>query len=260
MKFFTNILCWNCRGAASKGFPGLVRDLVSRYKADICFLCEPRVSGRKAKSIVRRCGWKCVEVVEAVGFSGGLWLCWNDAVVDVEIIEKCNQAMHVRVTILDGMKSFLATFVYASPRLEIRDQLWEFLVNVAMGVNEPWVMGGDFNAYLAPEDKKGGVGPNWRSMRKMQNCMNSCGMVDLGFSGPMFTWAWRDIEEILDRYLGNLEWQRTFQNCFVKHLYALKSDHRPILLCLDDQRVGKQNEKQFRFLAAWLLEDSFNDV
>lgn len=44
------------------------------------------------------------------------------------------------------------------------------------------------------------------------------------------------------------------------HLPALKSDHRPILLQSRQQREFGRSNKQFRFMANWLADESFKGV
>lgn len=53
---------------------------------EILFVCEPRISGLKAVSMVKTLGFPCFEIVDPIGFSGGLWLMWDDSRVKVEII------------------------------------------------------------------------------------------------------------------------------------------------------------------------------
>jgi hypothetical protein len=62
---------------------------------------------------------------------------------------------------------------------------------------------GDFNAYLDIVGKQGGGEINFNSMRKFQDCVQQCNLLDLGFHGPRYTWEGRGIEERLDRALCN---------------------------------------------------------
>ena len=60
-------------------------------------------------------------------------------------------------------------------------------------------------------------------------------MVDLGFSGPSFTWTNKRgigdlIQERIDRVFVNLEWWNLFPEARVTHLTRCHSDHCPVLL------------------------------
>lgn len=62
--------------------------------------------------------------------------------------------------------------------------------------------------------------------------------MDLGFIGLDYTWHGRWggglIWERLDRSVANYEWLAKFPTGRVKHLNCFTSDHRLILLSLDD--------------------------
>ena len=53
----------------------------------------------------------------------------------------------------------------------------------------PWPLIGDFNEVLSKEEKSGGNHISQIRVRVIQDCMDTCHMLDLGFSGPNFTWT-----------------------------------------------------------------------
>ncbi|KAH0991987.1 hypothetical protein GBA52_003470 [Prunus armeniaca] len=77
----------------------------------------------------------------------------------------------------------------------------------------PWVCLGDFNEILAAHEKLGGAVRNERQMKTFRQAIDSCGLKDLGYTGPKFTW-WRngpdDIRVLLDCGLPTWEWCRMF--------------------------------------------------
>ncbi|KAJ1382022.1 Endonuclease/exonuclease/phosphatase superfamily [Sesbania bispinosa] len=93
---------------------------------------------------------------------------------------------------------WLLTTVYASPRPVIREELWCQLTSLANMILEAWVVVGDFNSYLYPEEKHGGALPNERLMSRFRSTLLQCGLFDLGFVGPPFTWEWSGVKERLD--------------------------------------------------------------
>ena len=51
-----------------------------------------------------------------------------------------------------------------------------------MHIDGPWTIIGDFNAILHPTEQVGGcLRPNWGRINIFRNCLNDCGMSDLGF-------------------------------------------------------------------------------
>lgn len=53
-------------------------ELRKRHRVDFIALVEPRQGDEKAGKLARRLGMKNVDVVEASGFSGGIWFLWDD--------------------------------------------------------------------------------------------------------------------------------------------------------------------------------------
>ncbi|CAN1136889.1 Transposon TX1 uncharacterized 149 kDa protein [Linum perenne] len=84
-----------------------------------------------------------------------------------------------------------------------------------------------------------------------------CGLSDIPFSGPRFTWGRNGVLSRIDRALVNAQWIQAFPESVVSHIHKIKSDHRPILLCPSAQ-VYSTISKPFRFLSAWISHPSFN--
>ena len=95
----------------------------------------------------------------------------------------------------------------------------------------------------------------------LKNCLDSCNMIDLGFSGPPFTWSnCQDppnlIQSCLDRVYANSEWITLFLNSFVKHLPKTHSDHCPILMSLASH-PSPCLERPFRMELMWYSHPTF---
>ena len=122
---------------------------------------------------------------------------------------------------------------------------------------------GDFNSISYALDKKGGSTTGEVSSRYFRDFSRVVGTVDLGFSGPKFTWSnrkvgWANIRERLDRGICNAEWQALFPKAGVRHLVGPNSDHNPIIL--DTHMEQLQGVKPFRFEAIWTKDDSIFEV
>lgn len=197
-----DICCWNVRGAASSKFKSNVLDLIRSHHLDMLFLCEPRISGAKAISVVKTLGFPCFEVVDAVGFSGGLWLLWDDSRVHVEVVGTSDQTISACVA-RNGQDPWLFTGVYASPNAVKRGKMWDYLSFVAASHNMPWLIAGDFNELLTADEKFGGV-LECKS-KGFKNWVDDNEMIDLGYSGPKFTWNNKRVYARLDRAICNMQ-------------------------------------------------------
>ena len=120
---------------------------------------------------------------------------------------------------------WLLATIYASPRISERSILWNNLTNVAEAQSLLWIMMGDFNELLMSDDKFGGRPINFRYAMKFQNFLNTCGMMDMGFSENRFTWT-------NSRGMANLT--------------RLHSDHSPLLIYLDS-KSSLHLSRPFRF-------------
>ena len=72
-------------------------------------------------------------------------------------------------------------------------------------------------------------------MKNFLDATNCCGLRDLGFMGPKYTWLYQrangsQIRERLDRALVSLEWGACFQVAKLFHLTCLTSNHSPLSL------------------------------
>ncbi|KAL9409078.1 hypothetical protein AB3S75_047461 [Citrus x aurantiifolia] len=65
---------WNVQGAASQSFRQAFESIRQSYNPDMVVVMEPRISGRKADNFIKASGFDRSHRVEAVGFSGEIWL------------------------------------------------------------------------------------------------------------------------------------------------------------------------------------------
>ena len=125
-------------------------------------------------------------------------------------------------------------------------------------------MAGDFNEPLINEDKFGGRGVNINRSLAFKDCLDKCSMVDMGFSGPRYTWTnKRDISNLIieriDRFFMNPDWYVMYPNARVTHLPRCHSDHCPVLMEALPVSTIKLN-RPFRFQEFWLSDISFPTI
>lgn len=118
---------------------------------------------------------------------------------------------------------------------------WQLLKSLNAECNMPWVVFGDFNEIMYLYEKLGGVEREARQMEAFQDCMNKCGLVDLGFVGQKFTWCnGRDNDSKtklrLDRMVANEEWLKHFSDARVFHTAMSISNHCLLKLKLSNKQ------------------------
>lgn len=72
-----NIISWNVRGVAGTNFKRIFKEMVRNYNPNLVLLTKTRLSGDRANSISRSLGYERFVKVDAMGFSKGIWVLWN---------------------------------------------------------------------------------------------------------------------------------------------------------------------------------------
>ncbi|KAG8479043.1 hypothetical protein CXB51_029683 [Gossypium anomalum] len=232
MSSMANLLNSNVEGGAEGISSSADRQIggleSTEHKPDLIGLLETRVSGVKADSVIAKLSLDFLYRVEAVGFSGGIWIGWKNS-ISVEILRNHSQFILIKIS--------------------------GYTVPVDA---DPWLAIGDFNAILDPCEKQGGR-VNRKRCALFGEFMDSIGLQDLGFSGPNFTWNRGGIFERLDRAICDDAWCLEFPLSKVLHLQKLKSDHRPLKLTLLPE-TRHFSKRPFQFLAGWVEHSGFLDV
>lgn len=195
----------------------VLKDLLSVHKPKILGLLEPRVSGEHADTICKKIKFENWVRVEAVGFSGGIWVFWtNDC--EVEIFYTHPQFIVLKLKCSSDESWFLAV-VYGNPNVGLRQKLWHALVLAKLRVESHLLVVRDFNAVVS-DTEVNTQGPLTHSRNAgFQEWIFELGLIDLGFSGPMFTWV-RGLHDHtfkgarLDRALCNFEWRSRFTESY----------------------------------------------
>ena len=113
-------------------------------------------------------------------------------------------------------------------------------------------------------EKEGGSTRPRQQMMNFVNTINCCGLRDIGYVGPKYTWWYvrRDGEQIrerLDRALVTTEWLNLFPEAKLHHLTSSALDHSPLLLRLVQKR-RRRPKKIFCFESMWLKNPRCEEV
>ncbi|KAK9018576.1 hypothetical protein V6N11_001547 [Hibiscus sabdariffa] len=126
------------------------------------------------------------------------------------------------------------TTVHASLVATKRKRLWGQLAKEKPVDDTPWVMGGDFNALLADNERVGGAESNGGASRLFREFVFDTQVTDIGCRGPPFTWTRGILQQRLDICLVSPSWLLYFSEAYDEHLERLGSYHHPLLLDLSE--------------------------
>ena len=206
---------WNIRGFNKKIKQKAVSNWVRSSNMEFGCIIETRVKERKAKKIITETieGWDSITNYEFKNL-GRIWVVWRQD-VRMTPIYKSSQVITCSVLRKGEEKEFLCSFIYAANGVEERKQLWDDLRNhydAPIFKDKKWILMGDFNEILEGEEHF-----NYdvdrripQSMRDFQEVAGYCGLTDMGYQAPEFTWCNKREERLickkLDRVLVNEKW------------------------------------------------------
>lgn len=229
-------------------------------KPDILCLVETRAKSHKAKPILHKFHFNRFVAVEACGYKGGIWCFWDESKITLKVLSYEAQCLHLGV-ISANKVNWVMSLIYASTDKRERDTLWQSLTDIGQDMNLPWCLIGDYNEVISQVDKRGGRMVGNTVNKELKKMIDRCELMDLGFTGPMYTWSNRrdpenHITERLDRAWSNRDWQLKFPGAMVHHLPRTHSDHHPIWI--NTVKVNPQRKDyHFRFQLNWFEHRDF---
>ncbi|KAF9614628.1 hypothetical protein IFM89_019605 [Coptis chinensis] len=210
--FTMRCIFWNIRGIANERSQIRLSKLINKWDPDIVSIAETKIQPKHIP----------INFLHSLGMSTAfysnprtdpnrvpnIWLIWKASLPSLTMVYFSNQ--HITVEI----ENVLITIVHAHYTAVQRRQLWLELSNINL-LNLPWMIMGDFNAYLSISEKKGGNNPSSSAMNDFRNFITNNQMMEVPSSGYQLTW-WN--KQKLKRLKGVLKkWKKdTFGNIKVK--------------------------------------------
>lgn len=228
------LLIWNVQGPENSCFIQTLKEHIRTHSPHIIALLEPRISNEQADHVCDQVGLKSIFRVEAEGFSGGIWILRNPEDINIQPLYAHPQHLTIKVKPKDS-GAWLFSAIYGCPINLCREDLWNDLKNLASSIDLPWLYVGDYNDTINMQERKGYADGLIYKCQKFANLIDDMGLIDLGFTGPKYTWSrGKTIENRkcarLDRALCNVEWRMLFPEATMKHLLTFNSDHCPLLV------------------------------
>ncbi|XP_074315500.1 uncharacterized protein LOC141651700 [Silene latifolia] len=203
-------------------------------------------------------GW-CVTTNCNLHKGGRVWILWQPSIFDVWVLQYDPQFIHVKVTVEITQKSFFLSMIYAYNEGVDRKDLWTKLENIASNSHGPWVMAGDFNMVISPDERMGG-NTKQEDMDDFIDCITTCRMTDIHATGAYFTWtnkqdaAHRKFSR-LDRFMVNQEWLHTFPEMAAHFHPEGLLDHNPCVV-RNTKLEGRKNAS-FKYFNMWSIAPDF---
>ncbi|KAL6659989.1 hypothetical protein ACP70R_002111 [Stipagrostis hirtigluma subsp. patula] len=184
-----------------------------------------------------------------------------------DLSKKPKKEQDVLVNQQDGIV-WRSTFVYGEPRKDHRHKFWDLIRFIRAQWDGPWICAGDFNEALSSDEHLGKTERGEAQMKLFRDCLEDCELVDLGFTGPKFTWNNKQIgndnvKVRLDRAVANGKFLQIFDDCYVENVAAFSSDHYAILISVKREEATNRNRSAgqiFRYEAMWARAEDYKDV
>jgi hypothetical protein len=246
-----NCLAWNCRGL---GNPRTVQELARLVRAKdptVVFLIETWQDEGPLERLRCRLQFANKFVTNSRNKGGGLCMFWKQ---EINLRVQSFSPSHIDVIINDTLpEAWRLTGFYGAPATQDREASWNLLRRLKSQSNLPWCCMGDFNELVRLEEKQGRLGRSDRQMQLFRDVLDECSFVDLGFTGPSFTWTNNRVGDMtwerLDRAVATPDWLLRFPSIRVHHLEAQWSDHKPLWVTSDPMMTP--HRKPFRFEEVW---------
>ncbi|KAH0744663.1 hypothetical protein KY290_032656 [Solanum tuberosum] len=137
------------------------------------------------------------------------------------------------------------TVVYGYNTGDKRKELWTNLRDLAIGMTAPWLICGDFNALLYPEDRLYDNPVQPIEIADFSNCLHDLSLNELSWKCD----TWTNKQKGSDR-ICSIQWGHVVLNYGLPNI----SDHAPMMLNMTTQPSTKP---PFRFFNVWAEHSSF---
>lgn len=91
------IISWNCREASSDDTTTTIKDMVRKHNPFMVFVLETRLPAACINTLKQNLKFDLAYGIDALGYSGGIWLLWESQRIQVDILPHDFLALHAIV-------------------------------------------------------------------------------------------------------------------------------------------------------------------
>ncbi|XP_042054516.1 uncharacterized protein LOC121799261 [Salvia splendens] len=164
----SQFLVWNVQGVANARTKRNLRYLIREHKILFAAVIEPQ---RTPPALGRN-----FQDLRFAGSneSGHIWILFHEDWT-VEVVDDSRQALHVKIYAAVFPFPIYITIVYGRHTRETRQALWKKLGDISLSMEgRLWLVGGDFNMFLANEERKGSDTDMHRDMMDFAGAIAEC--------------------------------------------------------------------------------------
>ncbi|GJR91349.1 RNA-directed DNA polymerase, eukaryota, reverse transcriptase zinc-binding domain protein [Tanacetum coccineum] len=242
---------WNIRGMSKAIKQNEVIKLINNKRLNMCAVLETHL---KAKNINKICDkvfsqWDWISNAKYSPTCCRIFIGWDPMVVRVMIIHESKQSILCEVENVANKEKIVSSFVYAANTCAERRDLWRDLsIHKILADNKPWLLMGDFNVTLKPEEHSTWSSVMTNDMQEFHDLVNNIEVDDICSSGFFYTWT-KSLRNPNNSILKKLDRVMIIEAFMKENGYAhgvflpyMVSGHSPAVLCLSD-KLPKQQAK-----------------
>ena len=238
-----------------------IRDKITESNCDIICLQETKKSDFDLCFIKKFCPprFDKFEFLPSIGASGGVITIWKSHLFQGTLAFRNEYGISVNFTCqLSGLE-WILTNIYGPCTHPGKLQFTNWLANIQMPDNYPWLLVGDFNLMRRPKNRNR-PGGDVNDMFLFNEALSSLGVVELPLLGKKFIWSNKQNPPLLERldwFFTSAEWTLLFPETTVSTLSMETSDHVP---CLITATTNVPKGGIFRFENYLMEHDDFLGV
>ncbi|XP_010670411.1 uncharacterized protein LOC104887478 [Beta vulgaris subsp. vulgaris] len=140
--------------------------------------------------------------------------------------------------------------------------LWHDLESIGNGIQISWVVAGDYNCVLNPDERIGSIIRHQETDR-LQRCVQRYGLQDMASTGNKYTSNNKHFSENrvfckLDRAMINQEWLEYFPTAMTHFLPKGQFDHSPVVIMIYPNLVIRKHP--FEYFKMWSSAPNFTEL
>lgn len=148
------LLSWNVQGIGTPITKDHFNYICQYYNPDMVFLAETKAPLSRMDLFFRNSNFHDWFIVPSVGIAKGLAIAWHNNIT-MKLLSSKFDVCHFESKVNDI--EILITCVYGSIEVEDKIEQWTYISDIAQQVDKPWILIGDLNFILDPDEKQGGI-------------------------------------------------------------------------------------------------------